>query len=685
MCYQNEKLSFITEETVQEKPTTGTLKKVTALLNQIKHIREPALAKIITDLDEVNLSNFLEDTVSSLFEYEGKDVYITMRIAYKLSRMYEDFNEIFLDNFKEILRKNLKNDNIDFYTLIYAEMCSCGIEKQIKYKNFLRKTLEGQFFKNKLKVLYSIVMFINEQLEVLGDIEKKTHGNRDEVSGPNYICPSEKKAFDSLLSYYRENLSFLREIYCKIEKPKEDQRYAKLLNNIFNIENKSDSFVKIVELSRKEKRFYSVMNNFKKCEEEKTTRLTTEKIIQNIRHTNFIIKNLTRNQRKDEFILSLVEEPIELKYLAKIAANLNFNSKREFDDKIEIFEKISQLNTSPKNLPKITKQVLQQKRQIYFACELFKFDSFDREKLISLFYFLLKTKKYTILINCIERSARFLLSEEYSTNGNKDIIKFLLTLNQKSSETEIFERRAIRNSLERITRKKKEEDNEICGFMEFLLGHVNFNEKTFTDAKPRDMKNIEETTSSKATNNTPTNTKPSISENLNAILQNNKLFLFSSLLNLWSLPDTQKLIKILKFFDFNTNLLRDFIFVFLNLNEKHKAINFAKIYGQVLYRDECNDMYGDSEKASSATLLIANINKFNRKVLFSSSHNPIFKICLVTEFLSPFPIDIKKRSIELINDFVEMNDDSALKAHYNNFCRLNDLPVRETWKEGREI
>lgn len=58
---------------------------------------------------------------------------------------------------------NLRNECISFYVIPYAEICACGIEKQEKYHNFLRKTMEGNFYTNKMSVLHDIIIFLNDR------------------------------------------------------------------------------------------------------------------------------------------------------------------------------------------------------------------------------------------------------------------------------------------------------------------------------------------------------------------------------------------------------------------------------------------------------------------------------------------------------------------------------------------
>lgn len=617
MCYQEEKIAYIAREDLGGQPKTGTLKKITALLNQIKQVRESSLLKILEDLSSVDLSNFLDDAITSLLEHDGRNVHTTMRIVFKLSRTYDDFDDVFLHSFKEILRQNLKTECIDFYAIIYAEICACGIEKQERYRNFLRKTMEGNFYKHKLGVLHSIIAFLMEQI---CELEQMHNDHRNIIQ--------------ALSTYYRDNLEFLKELYIKLDKSSGDQKYIKLLNNALGIEIQSDNFVQIIELTEKEKKFYKNHKVPNHSTNEKSCRMTTDKIVQNIRNPYFVVSNLTRNQRKEEFIMSLLNESVELKYLAKIAAILNLDYNVEIIDMIH-----SHSNVATKTLSELVIQAVRSERKVYFACELFKFDCFDRDKLISMFHCLLKTKKYEMLINCLERAGRFLLAREYSSGGNEDIIKLLMYLNTRSSDVGVNERRAIRNCLERIVKTTDELDSsDVRNFMEFLVGKC----KLIEDGEPV--------------------LKFDISDKLAVLFETNKLFLFTYLLDLWSFPVPIKLAKIFIFFGFNIDLVQSCISICMERDEKHKAISYAKLYGCMLSVSMARDLG-----------LSAKIDSFVKKIFFSSNGNDVCKIYLVCEFLSPFPASIKTSCANLMRDFVEMNDEKDLKVHFVNFCRVNNI------------
>lgn len=623
MHYQQEKIKYIADDFIHSRPTTVILRRTTALINQIEQVCDLNLQKILSDLTCIDVTNFLDEIISSILRSNNKGVEIAMTMVFKLSKIYDEFDHLFVNALRETLRKKLKTDDIEFYVFIYAEICSCGIEKRIKFNDFLRKTMTGNFYRNKLKVMYATTSFLNNQISELKEVD---------------VCHED--VVKSLIEYYDGVITFIQDLYAKIDKTDADPKYLGLLNSLLKINYIPHDFIEIVKLTDKEKKVYKHLGNCQGVNNTKSLRLSTSAIVENIHNPQFVVKNMSQNQKKVEFMFELIDKNVKVEHVAEVSAYLNLDFEQKITDYVKHFKNNMTADSSLQvdDMPKF-------ERRIYLACELFKFYAFSRSKMLDLLYFLLKTKKYDILVNCLERCARFLLAKEYSSAGNMDIINLLLNLNNNCTEIGVSQRIMIKNCMNKIVENDCDRNNDLHSFMEFTI------------------------TQCPVYSGPDMNRRFAISNELDNIFKNNRLFLFQHLLELWSFSDLSKLAEILKCYEFDSTIVRECVFTYFTMNEKHKAIGFAKLYSYLLKTSIMCDI-----------TLLDSIQCFNRKIFFSSVNNNVLKVYLVCEFLQPFSDAIKRKCCDLVSDFVDMNDDFEPKSYYINFCRMNDLPHRESMR-----
>lgn len=135
------------------------------------------------------------------------------------------------------------------------------------------------------------------------------------------------------------------------------------MDDKFGIKSEPKDYVHVLELTEDERSFYKNSPKNGALNGLRTCRLTNEIILQNMKNSSFFAKKLSKSQRKSEFLLFLMDEPVALKYLAKIIAIANVKCE------INIIEELSTAKSaSTKKLPEFLSLTCIAERKVFLAC-----------------------------------------------------------------------------------------------------------------------------------------------------------------------------------------------------------------------------------------------------------------------------------------------------------------------------
>lgn len=535
MNYQIEKLKFIkNEDILNDNQKILNLKRINALINSIKNISDSTIKKILEEIQILNLSNFYEDIISAILSTENKSIELKMIVCFKLSKL-EGFNEIFLSQLRQIMKENIKSRKIFFYTKLYAEICSSGIENAPKFERYITKTFKNLIFGNiSLSLMYDLIIFFNSQIKNLENISEKFNQFYSNEISEN-------------IQFYNSNLKVLKEIFQKLENKNFDIKSRNLLYSFFSLKNDSKSFYQIINLSKDETKFYKILQ-IEISRSSKSQNLSEEEIIKNLKNTKFLAENLTKSQKSGSFFISLIHKTTELNYLAKLAAILDINFDSDFFCKFPCLRE--------KNMENLQNPILSSKdeRILLFCCELFKFHQFSRENLLFLFNSQMKFENYNILTKCLDRVGRFFLDKNYSQDGNEDIIKFIMCLEKKSNNFKKSYRKSIKNCIKRLFNDNNEINNNMERFFKLI-----FNDKN--------------------------QLKKFLSQFSTLLLKNQKYFL--NLIYKFCISSNPEIL--VDFWDslkIDLEILKKLIIVSLENNEKKRSFILSEVYGIILSREK---------------------------------------------------------------------------------------------------
>lgn len=609
MDYQKRKIRFIEGDKIEHKTRKMNLKRINALINSIRQCSEKLVSKISVEIQELSLENFLEDLSSSILHSGNQNIFLKMQIFFEISGQYENFQDIFLNQLRETIRNNINSEHLVFLSEIYTEVCSCDFNKFEKFKNYLRKTFGGIMFgKRTLQVMYELIIFFNAQRKITSSLQFEL-----------------KEKNSQLIDFYQNNLEILKQMYIKIENKVHDYKYHNLINSFFSLKKESNKFHQVIKLSAEEKKFYQVVDLQSLTENPKPQKLTTNEIIKKIRNTQFILQNMSRAQKNEHFIISLLSETTEIKYLAKLAVCLNLDISHDLKRHLE---PILKQNQQQKHEFPIG--VSQYERSFYLLCELYKFHHFDRQTLMFILSFLFRTKKLIILIKCLDRVGRFLLDQTYSPEGNQDIIQLLINLENRANEVNECDRKIIKNFIKRLFFSENDQKYEVEHFLERSFKHSDHIDQFM--------------------------------QNFNDLLKNNRLFLAKLIFALCTVTEPISLAKIMNHFNFDCFFIEQMILICFKIKEKHRGLIFAQSYSVILN----NAIKQNNEN-------ISNLETFIKKVLFHTQGHSEYRLDIALNILEYCEKEIVQSIVGNIFDFVELNQNQRILTRLVDFCRVRNL------------
>ncbi|KRH94060.1 hypothetical protein M153_397000927 [Pseudoloma neurophilia] len=522
MNYLNEKIKFLNAEKDIEKTKEVNLKKITSLINSIKFIKENNISKTISEMQALDLGNFLQDIFSSILNPELQSINVKMLLIFNLSLSYLESDDLLLSQLREKMRNNMKKEMIITLSLLYAEICASHIEIPIKFEIFISKTFSNKAFGEfSLKNMYELAIFFKSQVSKIELLDEESQKNAK-----------------SLVEFYDKNFIALKNAFIKMHDKNFDTKNRNLLFSLFGLSNISQSFQKITELTVREKKFYQITEKIEDIRDSKSNqKLTTDEIIKNIRSTIFLVKNLNRSQKTSSFIISLIYKTTDLKFLAKLAVCANIEMETALQSHFKGQD--------------ITKNVSfedhDEHRILLFVCELFKFHHFDRKMLMTLLKTLFQNEKYELLTNCLDRVGRFLLDEAYSQDGNTDIIELILNIEKKLNDVDKIQKKLIKNCIKRLFISEEEQIRENQAFITSIFQRKN------------DMQDF--------------------LESFTTLLKGNKLFAMQMFLEYCILSTVDILYEFLSSLAISDNEIEDLILLTAKSNENHRSIIIADVYG----------------------------------------------------------------------------------------------------------
>lgn len=605
MNYQIKKIHFFKADRNNDQIKNVNLKKTCALINSIKYLNDSNIQKTIQEMNTLDLENFLEDIITSILSDELQSIKIKMVLVFSLSLSYQNFDSSFLEQLRETMRINLKNDKIILLSQIYAEVCCSGIEIPIKFEKYVAKTFGNNIFGNlSLKNMYELVEFFKFQISELDQIDSKYENEITQIT-----------------DFYTHSLLALKNAFIKMQNKNFDNRHRNLLLNCFELSNSSPSFLQIIELTDREKKFYQIFEKVQIQQDKKNIqKLSSHEIVQNIRNTKFLIQNMNRSQKTPFFIFSLINKTTDLRFLAKLAIYADVDLENEI--KKHFIETPGSKNQIKFNLD--------DERVLFFVCELFKFHYFDRKKLLNILKILFQNEKYGTLANCFDRVGRFFLDRAYSPDGNSDIIVFILNVEKKANDLQKVYKKQIKNCIKRLFCSEEEQLREHRLFFSTLLQEL-----------PHFLEFLE------------------INKHF---LRNNKLFAVRLFFEFCILSNIAILSSFIDAIEITESQLQQFIILTAKANEIHRSIIIADLYGFYV-----------SKRILKPEFNFDLFSNFIKNILFKLETNKETKLELVLNIIGHLDRNCQKVFVDFLEDYVKNHKSHGLTVRFVNFCRLNRL------------